>query len=141
MLSIPSLSIEKTLVGIRGDVTGPYMAGRMKWRKNIDGGCILRRPCFCPGDRPAASACCPAHVIRPAVRARVPPGSLLFSAVNARKVDRALRAVLRKLETPGANRYSSHGFRRVAAQDLKENGPPWEVVATAGVRGAPDFRG
>ena len=113
----------------------------MKSRKNINGGCVLRMPCFCAGDRPAAAACCPVHVLWQAVRGRVPPSSLLFSAVNARNFNRTLRDVLRKLIKPGANRYSSHGFRRGTAQALKENGSPWEAVATDGVWNSPAFRG
>ena len=43
-----------------------------------------------------------------------------------------IMAVLGKLSVPQSERYSSHGFRRGSAQELKETGSPWAVVASAG---------
>ena len=39
---------------------------------------------------------------------------------------------LGKLAAPHAERYSSHAFRRGAARELRETGPHWAVVASAG---------
>ena len=44
----------------------------------------------------------------------------------------ALRAVSKKLLTPHAERYSSHGFRRGAANELQSTGSQWSTVATIG---------
>ena len=43
-----------------------------------------------------------------------------------------IKKVLEKLKVAQAHRYSSHGFRRGAAQELKERGSQWTTVAGAG---------
>ena len=43
-----------------------------------------------------------------------------------------LRAVLKKLLIPHAEHYSSHGFRRGAANELQSTGSLWTTVATLG---------
>ena len=53
---------EKALIWIGSTPDGCFLVTKFKWRKNITGGCVLRHPCFCTGDRPAARARCPAHV-------------------------------------------------------------------------------
>ena len=133
--------LEKTLIGIRTTPDGCFLVAKFKWRKNITGGCVPRRPCFCCGDRPDALAFCPVHVLWPAIRERVPPGQPLFTTVNSRNFNRITRAVLTRLRITASKRYSSHGFRRGAAQELKEVGSPWAVVATAGLWRPPAFRG
>ena len=132
---------EKALIGIRTTPDGCFLVTKFKWRKNITGGCVLRRPCFCTGGRPAARACCPVHVLWPSIRERVSPGEPLFTAANSRNFNGILRAVLSRLRVLAAPRYSSHGFRLGAAQELKEVGSPWAVVATAGLWRSPAFRG
>ena len=132
---------EKAIIGIRTSPDGCILVAKLKWRKNITGGCILRRPCFCQGDRPASVACCPVHSLWPAIRARVPPGAPLFSAVDGRYFNNILRAVLTRSNVDEASRFSSYGFRRGAAQELKETGSHWAVVASAGLWKSPAFRG
>ena len=132
---------EKALIGVRTDPEGSFLIVKMKWRKNLDCGCVMRRPCFCTAGSALATAFCPVHILWPAIRSRVPSGGHLFSAVNTRNFNRILRAVLRKLKVPEAERYSSHGFRRGTAQDLKLHGSPWEVVASAGIWNSSAFRG
>ena len=109
--------------------------------KNLDIGCILRRPCFCRVGSSLATAHCPEHTPWPAIRPRVPHRGNLFSSANARNLNRILRSVLRKLKAPEAERFSSHGCRRGTAQDLKTHGSPWGVVATAGVWNSPALGG
>ena len=41
---------------------------------------------------------------------------------------------------PADIRYRSHGFRRGEAQELKESGAQWPIVASAGQRGGLSFR-
>ena len=132
---------EKALIGLRTTQDGCFLVDKLKWRKNIAGGRILRLPCFCGGDRLSSRACCPVHVLWPAIRARVPPGSPLFSAVDGRNFNRIARAVLTRLRVSAATRYSPHGFRRGPAQELKEVGSPWDGVTTAGLWRPPALRG
>ena len=112
----------------------------MKWRKNLTQGCVLRRPCFCTAGVPRANACFPVRVIWPAIRSRGATGDPLFSSVDARNFNRVLRAVIRKLKVGDVERYSSHGFRRGAAQDLKTSGYPHALVAALGMWNSPVFR-
>ena len=95
-------------------------------------GCILRRPCFCSIGTTRAIARCPVHSFWPLIKARVHSGSLLFPSITRRNVDRIIKAALGRLSVPHAERYSSRGFRRGSAQELKETGPPWTTVDTAG---------
>ena len=46
-----------------------------------------------------------------------------------------------KLSIPYARSYSPHGFRRGAAQELKENGSQWPTVMGAGCWRSLAFRG
>ena len=77
----------------------------------------------------------------PAIRDRVPAGDPMFSAVNPRNFNRILRAAMRRLDVPDSGRYSSHGFRRGAEQDLNVDGSTCAVVATAGTWNPPAFCG
>ena len=54
---------EKAMVGIRESPDGWFVIRRLKRRKNLTGGCALRRPCFCSVDRPAAATLCPVHAL------------------------------------------------------------------------------
>ena len=44
----------------------------------------------------------------------------------------AIKAILAQLLSPHAEKYSSHGFRRGAAQELKETGSQWAPIAPLG---------
>ena len=59
-------------------------------------------------------------------------GAKLFSSYYDAKVNKTINAVLSKLNVPHAQRYSSHGFRRGAANELKTSGSQWSLVATLG---------
>ena len=123
---------EKALIKICTIEGVPYLVLKLSHRKNLVYGCILRRPCFCSLGSQRATALCPVHAFWPLVIDRVHSGSLLFPNVTRRNVNRIIKAVFRKLSVPHAERYSSHGFRRGSAQELKETGSPWTVVAGAG---------
>ena len=118
-----------------------FLVTKFSWRKNMAGGCILRRPCFCSLGRRHATSLFPLHSFWAEIRRRVAPGELLFRAVNRGNFNRMLEAVCAQIHIPDAGRYSSHGFRRGAAQELKESGSPWAVVASAGVWRSPAYRG
>ena len=132
---------DKALIGLANADGEQFLVVKMSWRKNITAGCIMRRPCFCHLGSELAVGLCPVHSIWPAVRRRVGCGEPLFKKVYVGNFNRILKTVLAKLSVPEAERYSSHGFRRGAAQELKERGSPWAVVATAGIWKSPAFRG
>ena len=91
----------------------------------------MRRPKSCA--QFASSGILPAVVWRPERR--------FFSAENRRNFNRKRKAVLARMGTPEARRYSSHALRRGATQELKESGSPWSAVATSGICHSPAFRG
>ena len=132
---------DKALIGPMSVGGELFLVAKLSYRKNLAGGCILRRPCFCNLASARARLLCPIHVFWAAIRRRVDPGAPLFRAVNRGNFNRQLKAIFGRLCIPDADRYSSHGFRRGTAQELKESGSPWAVVASAGVWNSPAFRG
>ena len=81
------------------------------------------------------------HIFWVRIRCCVAPGAPLFSAVNRRNFNSSLKAVTAQLRVPDDQRYSPHGFRRGATQELKETGSPWSLVATSAVWHSSAFRG
>ena len=156
---VPSETLRLQMAFRNDDISAPLPRRKMPlsafaivqkanfWSSKCNGGGISRRDVCSTGRAfvlpayPMANACCPAHVLWPAIRSRVPSGDHLFSAVNARNFNRILRAVIRKLRAKDADRYCSHGFRRGTAQDLKTHGSHWAVVAAAGCWNSPASRG
>ena len=132
---------EKAIIGVSYEGNGPYLVAKLSWRKNLPGGCILRRPCFCHLASPKARKLCPVHVFWKLIRRRVDPGQPLFPAVNRRNFNRILKAVLARMGIPEAERYSSHAFRRGAANELTKRGSQWSTVATLGEWRSLAFRG
>ena len=120
------------VLGIRGAPPNESLILRLASRKNLPAGCILRRPCFCTLSKVLAHALCPVHFFWPAVRRRCPSGELLFPSITRRNVNEILRAILKKIELPYAERFSSHAFRRGAASELQSSGSQWSTVATLG---------
>ena len=72
---------------------------------------------------------------------RVPPGHSLFSELSARNINRVIKAVFSKLGVSYAQSYTSRGFRRGAAQELKERGSQRTTVAGVGGWRSLAFRG
>ena len=91
----------------------------------------MRRPCFCKLGSKNAARLCPVHWFWPWVTKRK-SGQQLFPSLNGRNINRILRAILKKIHVPASERYTSHGFRRGAAQELKESGSQWPIVASLG---------
>ena len=81
---------------------------------------------------PSAKRLCPVHVFWPAIAARVKCGQKLFHGFSAQNVNTTLKAVLTKLDIPHAESYTSLGYRRGAAQELKERGCQWPIDASVG---------
>ena len=122
---------EKGLISLRRTPQGLMLIVKLSYRKNMPGGCIMRRPCFCKLGSKNAARLCPVHWFWPWVTKRK-SGQQLFPSLNGRNINRILRAILKKIHVPASERYTSHGFRRGAAQELKESGSQWPIVASLG---------
>ena len=118
-----------------------FLAVKLSYRKNITGGCIARRPCFCGLASRKARQLCPVHLFWALIRCRAAPGAPPFQAAKRRRFNRILKTVFSRTNAPDAHRYSFRGFRRGTSQELKETGPPWSVVASMGIWRSPAFRG
>ena len=101
----------------------------------------MARPCFCTLSNTKAHQLCPVHFFWPLITPRVRSGQLLFPSFYATKVNTTLKAVMSKLKIPHARQYSSHAFRRGAANELKTKGSQWSTVATLGDWRSLAFRG
>lgn len=131
---------ERALIGLRGQ-QGERLIVRFARRKNLPQWRIMSRPCFCQLSNKEAHHLCPFRFFRPLIRQRVRPRANLFPRFNDTEVNNAIKAVLKNLEIPHAERYSSHGVRRGAANELKTQGSQWTTVATLGEWRSLCFRG
>ena len=132
---------ERALINVVSIADEEFLVAKFSTRKNIDSGCILKRPCFCRLGSDRAGFLCPVHALWPWIRRRTPCGQKLFRAVNRRNFNRFLKRTLGELGFPEAERYSSHAFRRGATQELRESGSGWPVIASMGVWNSPAFKG
>ena len=123
---------ERALIGLKGLPGEEKLVLRFNRRKNLPQGCIMTRPCFCQLSTTVAHQLCPVHFSWPLIRARVKSGAKLFPNYYDTKSNNTIKAVLAKLGIANAHRYSSHGFRRGAANELKSKGSQWPTVATLG---------
>ena len=130
----------KALIASRKIGNEQVLVAKLAWRKHMPGGFIAKRPCFCSLDTRRARALCPVHWFWHWARKNHKSGQNISRVRNARNVNRRLRQAFTALRIPAANRYSSHGFRRGAAQELKENGPQWPIVAEVGKRNGLSFK-
>ena len=131
---------EKDLIAFRVIDGEEVLIVKLAWRKHMPGGCIMMRPCFCAHNTPRARGLCPIHWLWPWVRNHRQSGQFLFQRIDANNVNRYIRRSLANLNVPAAERYSSHGFRRGAAQELKESGAQWPIVAEVGKWNGLSFR-
>ena len=132
---------DQALIALRGNKGDERLTLRFSRRKNLPQGCILAMPCFCKLQNVSAHKLCPVHYFWPLIRARTKSGQKLFPSYTATSVNTTIKAVLRKLGVEHANSYSSHGFRRGAANELKTTGSQWSTVAKAGGWQSLAFRG
>ena len=84
---------------------------------------------------------CQIHVWWKLVCARIPPVHFLFPELNARGVNRIIRAVLANLNIAQAASYTAHGIRRGESQEKQERGPHRATVAGDGAWRSLDFSG
>ena len=131
----------RALISLRGPANNLCLVLRLATRKNLPLVCILRRHCFCDIAKCAERRLCPVHFLWPLVRARVPAGIPISPTYSIRNVNSVLRTALAKLSIPEASRFSPHGFRSGAAQELKTTGSQWPTVAAAGCWQSLSFKG
>ena len=111
---------EKALICVRAFKGRDALVIKMAWRKNLEGGCVIKRTCiFCPDlSHPA----CPPRGVWPRIRGRINAGSLCFSSYFKNNFNQHLKFVLRKMDLKDAPRYTSKAFRMGAAQELLQHG-------------------
>lgn len=131
---------EKALIGFRLVVGIPFLTSKFHRRKNLTGGCSLRRPCSCSLAAARAASLCPVHALWSLIRRRVASGQPLSHLANRRNFNRKLNAIMANLHIPDSHRFSSHAFRRGATQELEESGSPWSAIAYFGILAIPCFR-
>ena len=91
--------------------------------------------------RPEASPFLPGALLVGMCQLTGPARKLAFTELSSRNINRVVKKVFSKIGAPYANSYSSHGFRRGAAQELKERGSQWTTVAGIGGWRPLAFRG
>ena len=101
-------------------------------RKYPPDGRISHRPLFCNLAAPSATRLFPAHAFWPAIASRVKCGVKIPPCYSKQNFNTSIKAALEKLGIPHAERYTSHGYTPGAAQELKERGPQWPIVASLG---------
>ena len=83
----------KALIGVRRVGDTDFQAVKLSWRKNLDGGCVLKRACLCDaassvGERTPPV---PPRRIWPLIRSRIGAGELLFPWYTKNNINRPLR--------------------------------------------------
>ena len=92
----------------------------------------MSRPRFCKQSAREAHQLCPAHFFWPLITRRIRSGNKLSPIYYDAKVNQTLKAVLGKLQVVSTERYSSHCFRRGAANELKTKGSQRSTVISMG---------
>ena len=101
----------------------------------------MSRPCFCSLANNTARQLCPVHFFWPIIVKNTRSGEKLFPTFYGTKVNNTLKAILAKIKIEHAKSYTSHGFRRGAANELKTRGSQWSTIATLGEWRSLAFRG
>ena len=84
---------DPALIGSQVVDGGPFLVAKLSYRKNITGGCIMRRPCFFGLASRKARQLCPIHLFWAIIRCLVDCGALLFQSVNRRNFNRIMKTV------------------------------------------------
>ena len=133
---------EKGLIPLRRTPEGrKVLVDKLAYREQMPGGCVMRRPFFCKLGSRDATRLCPVHWFWHWVGNNIRSVQPIFPSLNGRNINRTLRDVLKKINVPASSRYSSHGVRRGAAQELKESASQWSIVASLGQWSSLCFKG
>ena len=123
---------DKALIGTRAYKETWVLVIKFSFRKNIRNGCILMRPCLCGCGSDQAGDLCPVHAVWTRIRDRVKAGDPLFPGLTANVFNRQLKATLTAMGTPEGGKFSSHGFRRGATNEVKNSGSTLATILGTG---------
>ena len=123
---------EQVLIGVRSCSKIDCLIVKMNRRKNLSGGCILKRACLCSDDSSKAKKICPPHRIWPIIAQRVNVGGLIFPTHTRHNINRILKFTLSKIGFKDGPKYTSKAFRRGATQELLTTGNSLEVIKGSG---------
>ena len=98
-----------------------FLAVKPSWRKNLDGGCVLKRTFRCDTGSSVGARIFPIAVFPPLIRSRIGAGELLFPWYTKNNIARPLKFALKKMNIPDARRYTSKEFRRGGALRKSSN--------------------
>ena len=108
------------------------IAIKIRFRKNIRGGCVLIRPCLCAETQEKARLICPVHTCWPLVAGEFGVNKPIFANLHANSVNQQLKAVVVKLRYYMRRRYSSHAIRRGPTEEIKNSGSTCETITKSG---------
>ena len=131
---------DKALIGTRTFQDVDCLIIKLSRRKNLAGGCLLRRPCICSVKSASGRRLCPPHAFWPLVSSRCGPGELIFPNFSKHNVNRILKTTLMKIGFEDGSQFTSKAFRRGATQELLTTGNSLEVIKGSGGWLGPGFR-
>ena len=109
---------------------------RLRRRKNMQQGCLLRRSCWCASCR----VTCPVHVLGNFLASFDAEGAEKpFSQFSPTFALATLRSVLHRMQIPDAETYRMHDCRRGHAKDLQQSGSSLAEILQAGKWRSPAF--
>ena len=121
------------VIGLREYEGQQRLTIKLARRKNSRGIFTALRPCYCGKNALLPRHNCPIHIFWANVITSTQPGDPLFPSLANKNINRVLRAAFKKIALPGAEKYSSHCFRRGAASAILNAGSTLaEIMQTAG---------
>ena len=100
-----------------------FLPAKPSRRRNLTGGCLLRRPSISAFKLLGLGRFPPACALWPCIRRRVATGQQLFSHVYRRNFNRSLKTAMAKLETPEASLCTPMRLGATLLRNLRKLGP------------------
>ena len=100
----------------------------MATRKNLRGGCVLKRVCIYQGESPNAREICHLSRLLPFVSQRVRSGDLVFPPHTPRNVKRVLKFTLTKVGPEGSPEFTDNPIRMGGYTGVLTSGNSLEVI-------------
>ena len=123
----------QALIGLREVAGEKRLILKLKTRKNCRRGVILMRPCFCSGSILVPTSLCPVHRVWPLIREKVLPDQPIFPTLLNKNLNRVLKASLKNIGFPQAEKYTMYCFRRGCLMEMKRaDSTVSEIMRTAG---------
>ena len=91
---------------------------RSRFRKNLDGGCILRRPCLCAEAAPSTRRVFHPHRVWQSIAKRFTAWELLSPGFSPNNFRRSLMSKIAELRFPNAKLFATKAFRRGDTEEL-----------------------